>query len=258
MRNKRKTNHGKPIKGSDLPFKGSDLVTAFNSLINYSGDINLNELDAYRNMCKDAIATLAKVALLERRRVITPDCKFIINQHLTEKSANPHVAGFICCTIDYFNDERTHIAGLNLHCANCRSKRKKKAIQHFSQDSKYMINHYVKPIINSMQKCKWANVNPNINKEIIDEYSAIIDAVNFWRDYIREFYCEELPMSITPNIYNVDCSYGMNNNSIEELNTIYSHYNEISNMYYRTAGPKSYYALDSLCATYIACNTIYP
>ena len=116
-RQKHKSKPGRPVRGSIHPFRNTELEKMHQNIMLAPTPGQLTE---YRNVIKDAIAqtALAKFSALRRPvEFINDQCCRLIHAELATKHQNPHVASFVCCTMDFFNNTRPRLTTINKGCA---------------------------------------------------------------------------------------------------------------------------------------------
>lgn len=228
---------GKPIRGKSDFFK-PELNPRFTKINTF------NSMDMFREALKDSIALRMQTTKLKPIK-ITGECLEIIKNNDTTN--NKYIFAFIKCTVEYYNDEKTHIAvSVNRNCPSCLSRDTKKSVQHAKQDCIYSSGVYTKKVQNIINK-----KGKSKTKEITQEkYQAIGYASKFFASYISSLLIDELPKTVdTKTIKKIkDKKYCKN------LDQIYFH-DDINDLYRMNKDKSVYYkSIDIRAATEIFCS----
>ena len=239
------TGSGKPIRGNDKPFRRTALTDEYEYLKNAHA-VDPNRLATYRDILKDAVALLAQQDISSGGKkvpVIDNSCIDIIQDHFGG-NYNPHVYGFISCTIDFFNNGRAHITAINQNCANCKSKRIKKSMKHLVEDCDVLSKRYVQSIITLLQNNRWENINPD--DDFLRQFEAIPEAITFFTSLISTIFSEDkvIPAKITRNAYH---------NAVQFDSRFKSYYTLVNGEYY-LATRVVYSSLHIGCAISVFCD----
>ncbi len=228
---------GKPIRGK-MDFFRPELDPRLNKINTF------NSMDMFREFLKDSIALRMQTTILKPIK-ITKECLNIIENNDTTN--NKYIFAFIKCTVEYYNDEKVHIAAsVNKTCPSCLSRDNKKSVQHAKQDCIYTSRVYMKKVQNIINKKEKSKA-----KEIaLQKYQAISQATKFFASYISSLLIEELPKTVdTKTIKKIK-----DNKYCDNLEEIYSY--DVINDIYRMNKEKSVYykSIDIRAATEIFCS----
>lgn len=237
---------GQPIKGSLRPFLGTKLEELHR-------DIKFaptpGQLTNYRNALKDAIAQAARAKFSTLRRPVSfidDQCCSLIRTELASRYQNPHVASFVCCAMDFFNETREHLIEINQKCPSLKSKRKEIAAQHDKKDTEKLLKCYVNDIVKKLRgkNGKWGE----IPVRYYEEYTAIFDAARFLSYYYMGLLQGRLPKELDASTFTNAAAYDGRIFELYQLNA--------NNGAYCIVGSHGFSTLNIVCATYILCRTM--
>lgn len=203
-----------------------------------------DSIDMFREALKDSIALRMQTTTL-KQLTIPKDCLNIIKNHDTTNNEN--IFAFIKCTLEYYNEEKVHVAtSVKTDCSSCLSRNSEKSVKHAKMDCIYSAKEYSKKIQNIIEKKE----ESNIKKIALEKCKAINYATRFVASYISYLLIEELPKTVdTKTIKTIK-----QNKYCNDIEQIYFHDN-INDLYYMTRGKSVYYkSIDIRAATEIFCS----
>lgn len=237
---------GRPIRGSLKPLYKSNVDKVYDGIIHTRGIVNIQDLDFWRDACKDTVATYFAYAdrTTHRRKLVNDNSKYIIEQEFAGGN-NQHILGFISCCISFYNDEIEHVAHLNMDIPECNSKDKVKSISHARENSKKFVKCRINRIIKNMEEGFWTNI-PN---DVMQQYLAIPVSINFICKYFSEIRNGKFPKLMDLNTYNT--AYELDN----RLERYYV-YDDTLQKYSLTKDKARYSSVNQECATVIICRNL--
>lgn len=243
-RQKPKPKPGRPVRGSIRPFLGTELDKMHHDIMIAP---TRGRLTDYRNLLKDAIAQTARAKFSALRRpveFINDQCCRLIHAELAAKHQNPHVASFVCCTMDFFNNTRAHLTTINQDCASLKSRRKEIAAQHNRKDIEKLLKCYVDDIVKKLRDRNgtWGE----IPVRYYEEYMAIMAAARFLSHYYMGLLQGRLPKELDAGTFTRAAAYDRR---------MFKLYRPCANNgTYCIVGSRSFSAVNIMCATYLLCE----
>ena len=241
---RQKPKPGRPVRGSIRPFLGTELDKMHHDIMIAP---TRGRLTDYRNLLKDAIAQTARAKFSALRcpvEFINDQCCRLIHAELAAKHQNPHVASFVCCTMDFFNNTRAHLTTINQDCASLKSRRKEIAAQHNRKDIEKLLKCYVNDIVKNLndRNGKWND----IHECCYDEYTAIVVAARFLSYYYMGLLQGRLPKELDAGTFTRAAAYDRR---------MFKLYRPCANNgTYCIVGSRSFSAVNIMCATYLLCE----
>lgn len=199
---------GEPIKGSLLPYKGSDIERVFFLIKDSGGKIIPNLLVQLRELMKDSTAFLFRDALqnVNRYTPIPNSVQTYIYREIN-KFSDQDVASFVDCTILYYNQQRASQITLYNEGNPYNAREVGKAIAQARAHVQKADKVYIRDIIKMLEEGYWENFTPFDNTRWLQKYNAISRAIDFVCNYFLQYYKNGLPNKLTESVYKSALTY---------------------------------------------------
>lgn len=246
---KKKT--GKPIRGSLLPFKSSELEDIYKAIKGSGKYIAPVLLDHFRELMKDSTASLVKDALRNNNRYVPiPDnvSTLIYNEVVNHYGQN--VASFEDCTFLYFNGQRPHMVTLYKKGNPYQPKEIGKSIAQARAHIQKAEKSYIREVHKMLVNRQWENLTDYDYERLLAKYEAISLAIDYFCNYFLQYYKNGLPSILPETVYQNSLAYD------NRLSVLYAR--TTNGTYRRKNGINTAFNIVSQeCAAYIISQTYF-
>lgn len=206
--NKKNGKPGKPIKGSLIPFKSSDLEKAYKAIKGSEKYIAPVLLDHLRELMKDSTAFFMEDALRNNNRYTPiPDNVRTLIYNEVINHCGQNVASFVDCAFLYFNGQKPHLVMLYKKGNPYQPKEVGKAIAQARAHIRKAEKGYIREVHKMLVNCQWENLTDHDYERLLTRYEAISLAIDYFCNYFLQYYKNGLPSILPETVYKDSLAY---------------------------------------------------